>query len=126
MADYTQDILDAEADIREAGELVVVTLAQGVVEDEEQDWKETHASDLTWEDIPLLYIPDGSAEWRAYIRNTDIPVGATLAMMPGNVPFEPTQKHVIDSPSRGKLRIDGFDKLALGSQVIYYTLKLIQ
>lgn len=126
MADYSQDVLDAAEDIKEAGEAVVVTLINGVVANPDKPWEETASGPQTWEDIYLCYIPDGSAEWRAYTKGTDVPVGATLALMAGNVPFTPTQEHRITSPSRGKLKIDGFDKLAPGGETIMYTLRLVQ
>lgn len=126
MADYTADIEEIAADIAEEGELVLVTLAGGVVEDPKQPWKETEAADLEWEDIPLLYDVDRSSPFRAYIKGTDIPAGAALGYMPANVPFVPTQEHRIHTATRGVLKIDGIDVIAPGPQVLLYVLRLVQ
>lgn len=126
MALYDEDIADAAAEIRENGELVTVELPSASVANEDQPWKEAEGVPASWNDIPLLYDIDESSPFRAYIRGTDIPVGATLAYMPADVPFEPTQEHVVISPSRGRLKIDGFDKLAPGGQTILFILRLVQ
>jgi hypothetical protein len=123
---YDEDIADAAAEIRENGELVTVQLSPGAVEDEEQPWKETEGALLEWDDVPLLYDLDQSSPFLAYIKGTDIPAGAALAYMPGNVPFTPSQEHVVISPSRGQLKIDSVDRVAPGEQTILYILRLVQ
>lgn len=124
--DYTQDIQDAHDMILEAGELVVVTLETPVVTDPDKPWDQTPGAPLTWEDVPICYIPDNSAAFRAYMKGTDVPAGAALAYMSAKIEFVPTQEHVINSPSRGELKITSFDKLAPASQTIFYILRLVQ
>lgn len=126
MADNTQDIDDADEMIREDGELVVVTLANPLVTDPDKPWEQTPGAPLSWPDVPVCYLPDNSAAFRAYMKGTDVPMGAALAYMSAKIDFEPTQEHVINSPSRGKLKIDSFDKLAPASQTIFYILRLVQ
>lgn len=125
--DYTQDVLDAEEMITDAGELVSVTLAAGVVADPDKPWKETLGTPQEWEDVPICYIPAGSATWRSYMNGTDVPEGALVALLPGNVAFDPVQEMFIHSGSRGTLKIDKvLDVLAPGPVVIMYTVRLVQ
>lgn len=133
--DYAQDVLDAEADIREAGELVTVTMGTATTADADQPWKESAGAVLEWEDVPILYIPAGSSDALAYANGTDIPEGAQVALLPGNVPpetdtnvpFTPKLEMIIDSASRGKLKIDKIiDTLAPGGVVIMYTVRLVK
>jgi hypothetical protein len=126
VADNSEDINDADEMIREDGELVTVTLETPVVTNPDRPWEQTAGVPLTWEDVPVCYIPDNSAAFRAYMKGTDIPSGAALAYMSAKIDFEPTLEHVINSPSRGKLKIDSFDKLAPGSQTIMHILRLVQ
>ena len=125
--DYTQDVVDAEADIREAGELVSVTLDSGIVSDVDKPWKESAGAVLEWQDVPILYIPAGSTDALAYAKGTDIPEGAQVALLPGNIVFTPKLEMVVHSGSRGKLKIDRIiDTLAPGSVVIMYTVRLVK
>lgn len=125
--DYAQDVLDAEADIRESGELVTVTLLQGTVAVADEPWKETEGAELEWKDVPILYIPAGSSDALAYANGTDIPEGAQLALLPGNIAFTPVLEMVIHSGTRGKLKIDKIiDTLAPGPVVIMYTVRLVK
>jgi hypothetical protein len=125
--DYAQDVLDAEADIRESGELVSVTYQPGTVPNAAEPWKEALAAELEWEDVPVLYIPNGSSEALSYMKGSDIPEGAQVALIPGNVAFVPRQEMVFHSVSRGKMKLDKIlDTLAPGPVVIMYTVRLVQ
>lgn len=125
--DYAQDVLDAEADIRESGEIVSVTLDAGTVENEDEPWKESDGGTLEWEDVPVLYIPVGSNEALAYAKGTDIPEGAQVALLPGNIAFTPKLEMVFHSVGMGKMKLDKLiDILAPGGVVIMYTVRLVK
>jgi hypothetical protein len=124
---YAQDVIDAEEMIREAGELVSVSHTSASVADLEQPWKESVGAVVVWADIPICYIPSGSSEALMYGKGTDIPEGAQVALLPGNIAFTPELEMVVESASRGKLKIDKIiDILAPGSVVIMYTVRLVK
>lgn len=123
--DYTQDQADAREMITEAGELVVVIMNSSTA-DPAKPWDQVNGAPTQYADTPVCYIPDNSAEWRAYMKGADVPVGAALAYTPGDIPFDLKLAHKIQSPSRGELRIESFDKIAPAGLVLMYILRLTQ
>ena len=119
MADYTQDIIDAQADIKEAGAQVIWRKIVRV-DDPDKPWNATEAPPQDFP-VSMLFLTNGlSNPLVSLMRNTDITDGAPDAIMAGGLTFTPELTDMIINDTE-EFVVDSIGLLAPdGTPILYY------
>lgn len=127
MAGYARQIATADRLIRKYGELVTFHRLSDWTGD--KPWKPSDdPTETDFEDVPIVYYTETGLgrELLAYFQGADVPAGQTLAMIPGNVAFNPQLKDTIDSPTMGLLKVLSNNPISPSGIPIVHMLRLEQ